>query len=725
MPLSTYMTNKIGNAELIGPNKFVAGDHASFMIVYTAGFFGIDDSGSIKICTRFASDIAEPQFDDPASENYVSVTASNGAILDCSYHKKNNIRPWGNTIHIRIVKGYLKRGDKITIHYGNPAKGCPGIRMQTFCEDTFEFKVLVDAFATFDFAEIEKSPTLKVIPGPAEKYVAVLPTLVKTSEPFDLKIKAEDKWGNPTTDNRQLYLKSNTQIKNLTEKVEFDNDTLIIPGLKCDEQADIKIDIYDSKGNFLCSSNFLKQIKEPEYFHYWGDLHGQSEETIGSNTAKEYFTFARDKAFLDVAAHQGNDFQITKPFWEDLNKLTKDFYQRNKFVTFPGYEYSANTALGGDHNIYYLNEGEQIYRSCHGLVYDYSDTGTDCHTTKELFDKLKDKESFVYAHVGGRYADLSVAKDAGLTPAIEIHSAWGTFEWLLHDALKLGLRPGVVANSDGHKGRPGASYPGASKFGSYGGLTCFLAKDLTREAIYESIKSRHHYATTGCRMFLNVTAKTQNQTALMGDIVKAGNHNVKLCVEISSESPIEKIDVFNGTKIVETYRPYSLDALSNRIKIIWSGAEYKGRGRETVWDGNVLAEGNIIKNFQPVNFWNPLKQPVMKSYNKIQFQSITTGGISGVEIELDKPNQGELFINTPLINTSIDIKEIKADELVSDAGGLDRKIKVYRLPETNNSYLLKKDFDIDIINPRDNPLYVKVTREDGHMAWSSPIYFTQ
>ncbi len=53
---------------------------------------------------------------------------------------------------------------------------------------------------------------------------------------------------------------------------------------------------------------------------------------------------------------------------------------------------------------------------------------------------------------------------------MEIHSAWGTFEWLLTDGFPLGHRSGVVCNSDGHKGRPGASYPGAATFGAYGGL---------------------------------------------------------------------------------------------------------------------------------------------------------------------------------------------------------------------------------------------------------------
>ena len=67
---------------------------------------------------------------------------------------------------------------------------------------------------------------------------------------------------------------------------------------------------------------------------------------------------------------------------------------------------------------------------------------------------------------------------------MEIHSAWGTFEWLMEDCFRRGYRVGVVANSDGHKGRPGASYPGASQFGAYGGLTCFLMDRLSRDDLF-------------------------------------------------------------------------------------------------------------------------------------------------------------------------------------------------------------------------------------------------
>ena len=68
----------------------------------------------------------------------------------------------------------------------------------------------------------------------------------------------------------------------------------------------------------------------------------------------------------------------------------------------------------------------------------------------------------MFAHIGGRYADIKMAHDARIERAVEVHSDWGTFEWLIQDALEQGYRIGILANSDGHKGRHGASHPGAS-----------------------------------------------------------------------------------------------------------------------------------------------------------------------------------------------------------------------------------------------------------------------
>jgi Protein of unknown function (DUF3604). len=131
----------------------------------------------------------------------------------------------------------------------------------------------------------------------------------------------------------------------------------------------------------------------------------------------------------------------------------------------------------------------------------------------------------------------------------------------LEDALRNGYRVGIVSNSDGHKGRPGASYPGASMFGAYGGLTCMLARKLTREMIWESLLRRHHYGTTGNRMFMDVrvllnkpgrsfredpqlgeTDAENTQVGIMGDILQTEESEVKLEIEIIASAPIEKLE---------------------------------------------------------------------------------------------------------------------------------------------------------------------------------------
>ncbi|SVE47872.1 uncharacterized protein METZ01_LOCUS500726, partial [marine metagenome] len=78
---SNSIQNRIGSAGISLTESVVAGEPVSFTITYTAGYFGIDDSGSIKICTRFATDMGRPQFTAPEQPNYVSITASNGATL--------------------------------------------------------------------------------------------------------------------------------------------------------------------------------------------------------------------------------------------------------------------------------------------------------------------------------------------------------------------------------------------------------------------------------------------------------------------------------------------------------------------------------------------------------------------------------------------------------------------------------------------------------------------
>ena len=54
-PPNGGLPERIGTAAISPTSKFEAGSFHSFTLVYTAGYFGIDDTGSIKIVHRFAA----------------------------------------------------------------------------------------------------------------------------------------------------------------------------------------------------------------------------------------------------------------------------------------------------------------------------------------------------------------------------------------------------------------------------------------------------------------------------------------------------------------------------------------------------------------------------------------------------------------------------------------------------------------------------------------------
>ena len=743
MPFSTYLPEHMGSISLSPPGPFVAGSFVELTLTYTAGTFGIDDTGMVKISWRTTSDMSKPQFDNPAAPNFTTVEASNGAKLEVWFDRLN-IRPYANTLLIRVGRGYLRAGDTLTVRMGDRRQGSPGYRLQTNCEVRVELKTSIDAFATYEFTELPEQPAFALVPGPAAYWKAIWPSLVLTGEPFRLAIVAEDAWGNPTDEGEQrLALVPSRPVRGLPERVEVarGDGQLVLDNLVVDKAGDIDLRVVDKDGAELARANPLRAVAAAPLRRYWGDLHGQSGETIGMGTAESYFRYARDQAFIDIVGHQGNDFQITDAFWAELNRLTAEFDAPGRFVCLPGYEWSGNTGMGGDRNIFFRCEGRPIRRSSHILV--EGRTSTDAiYTADDLFHALEGEDAIVIAHVGGRYADLNYAHDGRLERAVEVHSTWGTFEWLLHDAFARGYRVGVVCHSDDHKGRPGATRPGASTFGAIGGLTCYLMPELTRDALFEALRRRRHYGTTGTRLFLDlrgtfaqpVIAFSEDpqlaradeypvREALMGDIVRPGPVPMRLHAEVIGTAPIERVDVLHGTRVAHTVRPFSAADLGRRVRVLWQGAEYRGRGRETLWRGKLTLTDNRIARFAAVNFLNP-ERKVQETApgSALAWNSVTTGNLAGIDLWLDEARRGTLVLETNVVSGEVDLATLGDDTIAFEGGGLGRRISIYRLPEQDWSRHLAVDHEVTFSGGADLPVYLRITQSDGHQAWSSPIY---
>jgi hypothetical protein len=682
----------------LGP--VIAGSFTTINFTYTAGH-PIDDSGYVLVAFRSVGDFGTPQFDEPGAPNYCSVSTTGDCHIEPRWDPKGYIRPWSRALYLKIRRGFLNRGEQVIVVFGDTGGGSPGWQVQTNCVNAFEFKTFVDPIATYRFKELLSSPNFPIVAGKPMRAVCVAPSQVKVNQSFTYHLKLEDCWGNPT---------------GIPQAHRH-------PGW--DQSGVHTITAKDEQTNLGAISNPIAVCDKIPLWACWADFHGQSGETVGDNTIEDYFAFARDYGLLDIAAHSGNDFQVSDEFWEQINQVTAQFYQPGCFVTFPGYEWSGNTPLGGDRNVFFFSEGGSITRSSGDLLPGGMTAFPESPTASALFENLSrqdDPKPFTFAHVGGRYADIRM-HDPEIELAVEVHSAWGTFEWLVEQAIQLGYRIGICANSDGHKGRPGASYPGAGRFGSLGGLTCVLVKNLDREHVFQALKARHFYATTGNRPLLDVRLDLGDERcAMMGDIVGVGKETPNLAVKIVGSAPIECVEIRNGLDVIRTQRPYGMGDLGRRIKIVWCGAEVRGRDRMTIWDGGLQVAENKILAVDPINFWNANQPLEWDGHDRLTWKSVTTGGLAGLIITLENAGKGNLSIHTTQGENIIEIASLGLEPVVWDFGGLRKEIRITRLPDQQPCYDFSFHQTLKDLVAGDNPIYICMTQEDGHMAWSSPIY---
>src|SRR5438093_5888983 len=109
---------------------------------------------------------------------------------------------------------------------------------------------------------------------------------------------------------------------------------------------------------------------------------------------------------------------------------------------------------------------------------------------------------------------------------------------------------------------------------------------------------------------------------MMGDILRTGDREVSFEMDIVASAPIERVEIRNRLELLETVRPFEAKELGRRIRLIWEGSEYRGRGRQSVWDGGAKLRGNTFERVSPINMWNrdkkidraaPPKPPVVRA----------------------------------------------------------------------------------------------------------------
>jgi hypothetical protein len=666
-----------------------------------------------------------PQTDQPDRAEYASVQTSGQARVRAHYDSKVHIRPWKGGLVVDVYDGALAPGDILTVTLGDTRFGGPGSRAQTFRQERYEFRMLVDAFGTGQYVRVPNPPVLRIIGAPAKRLRVRAPSQVVRRQPFSVTVVAEDAYGNPA-DGYQGELQLGLEPGWIGEPIRFalqpgERGTRRIDGLVLPDLGIHRVIAQETSGQLKAESNPIVCLgSAPTHGLYWGDMHGQTEASVGTGTLDEYFTFGRDVAALDFISHCANDFQITEEHWQATRSAVSRYHEPKRYVTFLAYEWSGNTPAGGDHNVYFKGDDGPLHRSSHWQVADSSDAGEDRYPISELHDSLRGRDDvMIIPHVGGRHANLDFF-DPQHSPLIEIASVHGVFEWFAAEALRRGLRVGFVANSDDHSGRPGATYPSGSDvhFGMRGGLLAAYAKSLTREGLWEALWARRCYGTTGERIILCVHVDGHP----MGSELEVQAPPL-VEAEVLGTTVLDTVELRRGTDVIYQH-PLSDPQPGERrlLKLTWEGARVRWRNRPTVWDGGLTLDRGRIVSAEPFAFDTPSEGVVSLEERTVRWRSATSGDPDGLLLDLDAEDDAVMAFQSPPVSFEFRLRDLATGPLIVDAGGLGQQVTATWVAGSPLPRSATFTFRDDHAPPGTNAYWLRVIQRDGAMAWSSPIY---
>ena len=181
--------------------------------------------------------------------------------------------------------------------------------------------------------------------------------------------------------------------------------------------------------------------------------------------------------------------------------------------------------------------------------------------------------------------------------------------------------------------------------------------------------------------------------------------------------------MYDGLKLLKTIYAFERNEFSNRIRITCAGQYYRGRGRLVNWDCKASFKTAKIIKYKCFNFWNPNRQPKKLNPNTLEWKTVTTGGNSGIDFWIAKDTfKNNLTIENNFKNININISSIDYKPRVYKFGGMDIRMHIQKLPKKLRQTSFEKEFNINLNKSNDHRFYIKVIQEDGHQAWSSPIY---
>ena len=492
---------------------------------------------------------------------------------------------------------------------------------------------------------------------------------------------------------------------------------------------------------------------------FWGDLHNHCNITYGHGDMRDAFEAAKGQLdFVSVTPHAmwpdipgaddprlkwvidyhtGAFKRLRNGNYDKYIAMIKEYNKEGEFLTFTGYE--CHSMEHGDHV---------------ALWHDIDVPLVECTSVEDWKQKLKNEKVFITPHhmgyqEGYRGYNWKFFTEGDQTPFVEMYSRHGLAESdmgdypYLHDmgprhwegtiqyGLEQGHKFGIMGSTDQHSGYPG----------SYGdGRIGVLAPSLTRDAIWDALRTRHVCCATGDK--INIDFRLND--AFMGDVVRGNSRRIYLNVE--GESCIDYIDIIKNGRVLARMNGPHIPVMPEGNNVRCKIKMEFGWNREEQyvhWQGKLGIDKGVINNvipcFRGAAFTSPQegetefhthvnrilstndKETELDLYTS-KNPNTTTPATQAVILDVTMPKDGKItaeFNGKKFKHTLGELLEGSQTHFM--IGWLSEAILFNRaMPESSFTF---EHYMEDTEPERDTDYYyVRVRQKDQQWAFSSPIW---
>jgi hypothetical protein len=586
----------------ISPSEgFRSGEPTTIAMTVTVGESGIAVGGRIKISLpnmgwsepltpypRACQDVARGDRRQVAIYNPCNttfrLTSSRGAGVSLTHRRSQNVLGrydnWSWWVTAEVELAPLQRGDGLLLTYGDTSRG-EQARVQPWAEEQgVFFSAFADPEGTGEYRELLGSPVACAVrAGRPERVLLTVPSVVRPGRLVPVRASLGDAGLMPVPVEELPVKRCALEGQAVPLFARSPEGRADSAGPGDDRPRRLRIEVVTCDGRSLAARSNPCVARPDGPSLYWGDLHCHSRyhqysPRLGRGhpctSPAELLAYARDVAHLDFAAMtDGSGALPHNPGWEEAQRAVIAADAPGSFVALKGWEIQMGT--DGHRNV--------IHR----------DAEVEGHVAAEAFRETSIAGAAgsrgmraVLGHYRGRRDVLLVphhplvwmnwdCHDPELDRLAEIYSCWGSSEaehgelWdkaspprqSVRYALSLGHRLGFVGGGDSHTGYAGRSLPDADRyrFARYrAGYTGVWAPELTREAIFQALRDRRCYATTGERIIgeCEVDGHPMGAGAPLGDHREA--HGVRY--RFVGTERLRRVEIIRDGEVVHSVEPY-------------------------------------------------------------------------------------------------------------------------------------------------------------------------